>query len=170
MSQASRVARLQARVKERILASTETLTVHYPAARATVSGTAPVTTTPVSPLLAPEATPVWLAPTEAEPVKPSVTMSCLWLDSYQGLVSGLGDDRVRVSRMAWRTEAHAVARVLVEDAALDPLDPQGDTVFSGADYVEYRGHRYQVLAVDPIGASMAAPASYYVWLQGAARQ
>jgi hypothetical protein len=99
-----------------------------------------------------------------------VTLPCLWLDSFGNLVLSLQTERVKAGLSGWYASATAMARVLVSDAALDPDDPWGDTVFTGADYVEHSGHRYQVVAVDGLGASMGPPVTYYVWLRGAAKQ
>jgi hypothetical protein len=147
-----------------IRASGLTLTVHYPAPRAVVPTTGPVTTpvvAPVSPLTGPK--PVQTVfPAAVTPAKPAVTLSCLWLDT-----TVLGPkDMTRVTRLGWVEGATALARVLVADAALDAAVPTGHTVFTGAEVVEFHGMRYRVLAVEPVGASFRAPLTYHVWLTG----
>jgi hypothetical protein len=72
--------------------------------------------------------------------------------------------------VGWYADAEAVARVLVEDAALDATNPGAGTVFDGAADVTFMGQSYRVLAVRPIGSSFRLAVSYYVWLKGSTKQ
>lgn len=158
--------RLNAALVDRIRSSVHTLTVIYPVARPVMAGTPPVASAPLSPLTGPAITQV-VFPTAAVPDRPSVTLRCLWLDSYTSRM--VNSEPIRRNRIGWREGATAVARVLVSDAALTS-DPWGDTVFTGAEIVEHGGHRYRVDAIDAVGSSFSAPLTYHVWLFGAVKQ
>jgi hypothetical protein len=118
----------------------------------------------VSPLTGPAPT-TTVFPTAPTPVKPSVTVDCLWLDSYVS-VAGTPVDAIVTGRVGWVQGATALARVAVADAALDPDNYAGDTIFTAADHVEFQGRRYKVIAVEPVAASFRLPVSYHVWLAG----
>jgi hypothetical protein len=100
----------------------------------------------------------------AVPAKDPVTVSCLWTNQTTG--GPQLTDPTRYGPVAWVAEATAMARVTVEDAALDADAPYGGTIFDGAERVEYRGGRFRVLQVDPVGPGFAAPSTYAVWLTG----
>lgn len=164
------LTRINARLAERVRNSSETLTVHYPVLLAPVTGVAPIASTPVSPLLGPEETPVLLEAVEGTPSQDPVTLSCLWTDAYGNLVVDVRGEVRKAGELGWYANADALARVLVEDAAVDADKPWGDTVFEASAYVEHAERRFVVLAVEPVGASMGPPVSYYVWLRGGTKQ
>lgn len=161
---------LKAQLAARIRASATTLTITYPPLRQQ-----PVINTPemgeprpVSPLTGPRTT-ATMVPVEVTPAKPAVTdIKCLWLDAVVNAMQGREaiDTKLEVG---WRAEADAMARVLIEDTALDPDDPYGGTVFDGSDVVLCHGKRWKLVAVEPIGHSFTAPSTYAVWLRGSAK-
>ena len=147
------VKRLLARIHESGLQ----LTVHYPEVRPVATGTTPSATGPVSPLTGPTPS-TTVFPTAVTPEKDPVTIDCLWLDSYVG-VGGTAADAIITNRVGWVAGATALARVDIADAALEPDNYAGDTIFTAADHVEFQGRRYKVLAVEPVAASFRPPAT-----------
>lgn len=160
-----RADRIHAALKRRIEGSPHQVTVVYPAVRPVLTGFPP-TTAPVGPLTGPKEQPAAVPGTTPTASKPPVTVRCLWYDAYGNFVISMQGDQVRSDRIGWRADANALARVLVEDAALDPAVAPGDTIFKGALYVEHLGRRYEVVAVDPIGSGDQPAYCYHVWLQG----
>ena len=153
--------RLLARIKE----SSLSLSVHYPPARPAATGASPGAA-PLSPLTGPRPT-TSVYPGPETPSKPSKTLKCLWYPSTDFLPHRL---RFTPNGTGWAANADAFAQVMVSEAALDPDDPFGDTVFTACERVEYQGHRYRVLAVQPVSAGHRQPATMYVWLVGAQKQ
>lgn len=158
---------IQRRLLERIRTSGLTLTVVYPPSRPALVGSTP-TSAPLSPFTGPnpvqdvvDATPV--------PAKASVSLSCLWLDAYGSPSQSALSDQIRTLRVGWYAGATALARVAVSDAAIDPAKPLDDTVFTGADHVEFQGSKFRLVSVQPVGAGFYAPYTYYVWLVGATK-
>jgi hypothetical protein len=100
-------------------------------------------------------------------------MPCLWLDTIS-LTSasrlGFGSDAVNFPAAGWVQGATAMARVLVDDAAVDPDDPSAGTKFDACEEVEFQGKRYRILQIDPISASFSLAYTYAVWLHGAVKQ
>jgi hypothetical protein len=101
---------------------------------------------------------------------PSATLRCLWYDEAVSPSLSAGADSRRYGAVAWLDGAHALAEVLVEDAALDATNPYTGTKLDGAAYVVHAGETYRVVAVHPVGASFALPTTYFVWLAGASNQ
>lgn len=165
MSMADMVNR---RVVERIRSSQYSLTVHYPPARPAATGTAPGQTL-LSPLTGPVVT-TDVVSSDPTPSQPPVTLACLWLDMTTSVSSALGGAPMHRYAWGWIEGSEAVARVTIEDAALDVNVPFGDTVFTGAAYVEFQGKRYTVLGVGVPHSGFGAPATYYVSLIGANKQ
>lgn len=159
--------RLNAALARRITDSIYELTVHYPPNRPAPAGST-ATSAPTSPLTGTRPTPT-IYPATQTPSQPSVSMKCLWLDSYVG-DGASANAKISVNRVGWLAGAQALARVLVEDAAVDPDNPWGDTVFTACENVGFMMHRYKVLAIEPIGNSFAKPLTYHVWLHGAQKQ
>jgi len=157
--------RLNAQLTARIRDSVHTLTVLYPVARPVMAGTPPAAA-PINPLTGPPTTQV-VFPTTATPAQPSVTVPCLWLDAFSGRT--MTPDMIRRTRVGWREEATALARVLVSDVALTD-DPWGNTIFTGAEVVEHAGHRYRIDSVELVGSSFGSPITYHIWLVGGAKQ
>lgn len=152
----------------RIRESGKTLTVHYPAVRPVATGTSPGTA-PLSPLTGTAPT-LKVIPTAAEtPSQAPVTVDCLWLNATVQ-ADGLRNYRIERAAGGWFAGAQACARVVLEDVLLDAADLYGDTVFKAASHIEYSGHRYQILAVQPFGSSFGDPATAYVWCSGATGQ
>lgn len=157
---------LRRRLEARVRSSPHRLTVHYPAIRPVVPAAPAPITAPVNPLTGPAPVQT-VTPATPTPQKPAVTLTCLWLDSYGGTTNITHE--YRVGRVGWLATADALARVLVADAALDVTQPWGETVFDGAEAVEFNGRRYRVLGVQPVSGSFTVPLTYYVWLAGTAR-
>lgn len=154
------------RVTARIKQSQLTLTVHYPAARPAGTGTAPGAV-PLSPLTGPLPTTQIIPSAVTESASP-VTVPCLWTDmSAGGVGADLIRDEIRRFGPGWVEGSSAIARVCVEDAAVDPDVPFGRTIFTGCAYVDFEGKRFTVLTVKAPHPSFARPVSYYVWLTGA---
>lgn len=156
------------RLLQRIAQSEHALTVVYPPGKPAAIGVSPGTG-PVSPLTGPTQTLQAIA-TPPTPAKPSVTVQCLWYDAFLGGVGQLNQARVDVGPVGWVQGAECLARVDIQDAAIDAQDPSGNTIFTGADYVTHFGHHYRVMSVIPVGAGFIQPYTYYVWLQGATKQ
>lgn len=151
----------------RITRSTITIDVTYPALRPIVPGTTPITTAPTSPLTGiPIATTTAMAP--ATPNQPPLTLPCLWYDATRDLQ--LTTSARTVDQMGWVDGAHALLVVRITDAALDPGQPNGDTVFTAAEFVVKDGSKYTVLKVTPVGAGFREPVVYAVWVRGAEKQ
>ena len=159
---------IKARITRRINASGLTLQVNYPAVRPAATGTAPGTG-PISPLTGPVPTTVVLSPATV-PAKASVSVACLWQQSYGSVATSARKDSINRLASAWLEGASALASVTVKDAALDITKPYDDTIFTGAECVEFQGKKYTILSVQPIGPSFADPYVYYVWVTGAAKQ
>lgn len=158
---------LKASLRKRINEGKQELTVHYPPARTAPTGTAPgLSTGLVSPLTGVVSQPT-LVQQEITPAKDPVTMKCIWTDRTSLMVSM---DNRAVQQLGWIESARAMARVLVEDAAIDPDEPSKGTIFVDASYVEHEGRRFRVLQIDPIGIGTLAAYSYAVWLIGAEKQ
>jgi len=156
---------LNQRLLDRIRESDLALVVHYPVARVAAT-TGPGDGTPVNPLTGTET--LIPFPDPVTPAKPDVTLPCLWLDSYLAVGRTSTSDWA-VNRIGWVAGATAVARVAITDAALDSDMPFGDTVFTGAESVEFQGRHYRVVSVQPIGSSFRTPVTYLVWLTGAGK-
>lgn len=153
---------VEKRILQRIANSANSLTVHYPEARPVLPGSSPVDG-PVNPLTGTAPTTA-VYPTDPIPILPAITVQCLWLDSFKSM--GKTRNNITVENVGWRQGTDAVARVSIEDTALDATDPFGDTIFTGAEFVEFSGQRYDVVQVEPIAASFRAPVTYHVWLKG----
>jgi hypothetical protein len=154
---------LNRRLLQRIEDSSFTMRVHYPPVRPIITGGSPATSLQ-SPLGGPAPTTVY--PVAGTPSKPPVDLKCLWYDAVSSVMSSLAKDRRVVSAVGWVAGAQALAQVRVSDAALDEDDYLGKTVFTAAEAVEFGGHRYRVLSVQPVGAGHRMPTTYYVWLAG----
>lgn len=148
----------------RLLESRHELTVHYAPVR--LVATAPVSGSPFSPLSGPRPATA-IVPAATTPAKPARTVKCLWQEAPYASNARPNGDRVTGTQLAWVEGAAALAIVAVEDAALDLLAPFGATLFDGADYVEHRGKRFNVVQVDTAAPSFADPHSYTVWLSSA---
>lgn len=158
---------VRARVLERIARSEHMLTVHYPPGRPVLTGTAPGAA-PVSPLTGP-AQVLEVFASDPTPAQASVTVKCLWLDTWS-VMGGAQNGRIDAQLVGWVQGAEAMARLALSDVILDAQDPQGDTIFTAADYVEKDGHRFKILSCKPIGNGFTQPYSVYVWLHGAQKQ
>lgn len=156
---------LNARLLERIATSELSLTVQYPAARATASGSSPGPA-PVNPLTGTNPAPT-VFPAAVTPAKPAVTLKCLWLDVTTQIPAPLNKEARVIEAVGWIDGLQAVARVAVSDAAIDATDPLGDTVFTDCLKVVFQGHDYKVLTVKPLSASFRMPVTYYVGLTSA---
>lgn len=160
------IANVNARVKARIEGSGLTLRVVYPAVRPVATGSSPGAL-PVRPLTGP-------APTDgvfvAEPAgyQTAVTLKCLWLDALTGreATDVVHTEPRKAFPGGWVVGATSMARVLVEEAALDPTNPYAGTHLDSCEYVEFRGARFKVVQVTPVGASFGPPITYHVWLAG----
>jgi len=159
---------VRASVLARIRNSGLTLVVVYPPGRPAATGSSPAPA-PISPFTGPAPT-TTVVVSDPTPAKPSVSLKCLWLDTYGSVVQAVNADRMRALTVGWLEGATALARVAVDEAALDPAKPLGDTVFTDAERVEFGGSRFRILSVQPVGASFYAPYTYYVWLVGAVKQ
>ncbi len=137
---------VEKRILQRIAGSANSLTVHYPEARPVIPGSTPQAG-PVNPLTGPAPT-TTVYPTDPVPILPAITIQCLWLDSFKSMGKSLHN--ITVEKVGWRQGTDAVARVTVAAAALDATDPFGDTIFTGAEFVEFSGQRYDVIQVEPI--------------------
>lgn len=156
-------SRLVDKILARIEESEYELTVHYPAVRPVPSGVAPIQA-PVSPMIPFKAPPVISQPVEeADPVRPPVTMKCLYVDGA-GLYQ-LRQQRVQVSEQVWGREIKALARVNAADVELDG----NQTVFEGASHVMIGTERFVVLGLSKVAASWSRKGTYYVYLTGAAK-
>lgn len=157
---------LDAQLVDRIKKSTFELTVRYPPERAVAPAPAPAGA-PLSPLTGPKTTPTLLPPAPV-PAHPPVTMKCLWLDVASTLTTGDSPsiERLKQSAVGLVEGATALARVLVEDAAVDPAKPFGKTVFDACEVVEFHERRYRVVRVDRVSRSFANPVTYSLWLAG----
>lgn len=151
----------------RIAESEVQLSVHYAPARPPAAGSSPSATRPANPLTGTIAPPKAIQPA-LEPAKPAVTMNCLWLDTAS--VGELTRGATHQDEKGWLRGADALARVAISDAAVDPDQPNGATVFDDCEHVERDGRRFRVLKVEPVGPSFAAPCTYSVWLTGAVKQ
>lgn len=160
-------ANIAARMVARIRSSVHQLTIHYPAAVTKPSGTSPSASGPLSPLTGVKPVET-LAPAVTTPIKPPVTLGCLWYDA-----TALGDlkrNSTTAEALGWVVGAEVMAVVTVADGAVNPNLPAKDTLFDNCDYVVHDEQRHEVLRVTPVGASFAKPYCYYVWLKGAKRQ
>lgn len=154
------------KVKARIEQSGLTLTVVYPPVRPVASGASPGTL-PVNPLTGPApADGVFI--TDPAGFQATVTLKCLWLDALTGReATDVVHTEVRNPLQAgWAAGATAMARVLVEEAALDATNPYAGTKLDAADHVEFRGARFRIMQITPVGASFGPPTTYHVWLVG----
>jgi hypothetical protein len=158
--------RIKARVTARIKESSHSLTLHYPPKRVGATGTGPMTR-PANPLTGIVAAPS-IDPTTPDPERDPVSMPCLWLDAITVALQGRNQWNHLLIGMV--PGATAIARVLIEDAALDADAPEGGTEFERCSYVEHAGKRYRVLEVKPVGAGFYDPYTYYVWLVGAVKE
>lgn len=159
--------RLDARMLARIAESPLTLTVVYPA-RSSPTASSP-SAAPVSPLgpVRQQQTVVYDDPTSA--TRDPVTVSCLWYDRHQvGANTSYGE--WRTNQIGWLTDADVLAVVAMDTILLDPDDPQGVSIFTGALRVEHLGRHYRVLDWTPIGRGFAVPKTCYVWMSGAKSQ
>jgi hypothetical protein len=157
---------LRARMQARIANSVHRLTVRYGPERPTALGSTP-TAAPPSPLTG-LAAPLIINPPALTPDRPSVTMPCLWLDAYIGL--SRGGDAALQRRTGWVQNATALARVLLTDGLVDPTDLNGPTVFDAAEFIEFNGRKFRLIATELIGSSFAPADSLHVWLEGSHRQ
>ncbi len=158
---------LKMQLAARIRSSKVTLGVSYPELRAATAIPVP-TTAPVSPLTGPKTTST-LIPVDVTPAKPTVTgIPCLWLDSIVN--SMRQSERINTElQVGWKQGADAMARVLIEDTALDAAAPYAGTVFDGADVIVAQGREWKLVAVEPIGHSFSEPFTYAVWLRGSTK-
>ncbi len=156
---------VEKRILTRIAGSANSLVVHYPESRPVITGSTPQAG-PVNPLTGPAPT-TTVYPTDPVPILPPITVQCLWLDSFKSM--GKTKNNLTVENVGWRQGTDAVARVSIKDTALDETDPFGDTIFTGAEFVEFSGQRYDVVQVEPIAASFRAPVTYHVWMKGSVK-
>jgi hypothetical protein len=163
-----RGASVDQRILKLIDESLITLTVTYPPPRPAASGSG-ATSAPISPLTGPEPS-YTVVPAAVTPSKPSDTMNCLWLDMPVSVRETLSRERIGIESVGWIDQVEAVVRVKISDAAVDPTDPLGPTVFTDCMYVLCQGHQYRVLGTKPIGSSFRPPVSYYVFLTGSVSQ
>jgi hypothetical protein len=165
----TRGERLDARLRRLVETSPHELTVVYPPVQRTATGVSPGTA-PLSPLTGrpPDAV---VFEDEPTPSQASVTVPCLWYDSFTSVTSALSADQIKINRIGWHAGASTLACVLIDDAAVDATDASGLTVFDAASHVEHRGHRYRILAWEPVSRGWSEhPLVYWVWLAGAKRQ
>lgn len=155
--------RITARMEERITGSAHLLTVTYPAARPTVTGTSPGPA-PVNPLFGTPPIAPHIAPDTAPPAAAPVTMACLWYDAPSS--ASVQSRQATLDRMGWHADAEAFARV----RAVDALTAPGKTVFDACDSVQHEGREYVVLNVVPFSAGFALSTTYTVWLKSARKQ
>jgi hypothetical protein len=158
--------RLNRALTARIRGSGLEVTAVYAPARPVATGSSPGSMPP-SPFTGPPVVPSAVVPAPV-PERPATTVDCLWLDAVSTSLAEAA--RTRLAASGWKQGAEALARVLVADAALDPDDPHGDTIFTNCEAVVFRGHRFRVLAVEPVGAGHRTPLTYHVWLAGAPKQ
>ena len=142
---------------QRIRTANKRLTVHYPPARP------PVGAPPLNPLGGNDPI-TTLAPT---PSRPPVTIPCEWFDAMNNTQLRLPYEDANRRQVAWVQGATAMARVLMEDAALDPTKPYDTTVFTGAQYVEFEGERWDVVQTTPASSGFTPVLTYFVWLRTA---
>ena len=154
---------INAKLTKRIEDSGLTLSVVYPAARQVVTGVAPGAA-PVNPLTG-SSTPT-VFPAEPIPIKPAVTLKCLWYDLPSGLSLSTGDEKRDHLQIGYVEGATALARVLVKEAAIDVDKPYGTNVFSDAEEVNYQGLKFEIVQVTPMGSGRGLPISYHCWLKG----
>lgn len=159
---------LDAGIEARIAASAYLLTVRYPPARPAPTGSAPGAA-PANPLTGTPPT-TTVVPTTPTPAKADVTLPCLWLDLVTSVPSEVRRDGRDAGLVGWSQEVEALARVRVSDAAEDPTQPFGRTIFDDCLEVLAQGRVYRVLGVKPIAASFRLPRTYYVGLAGAIKQ
>jgi hypothetical protein len=153
---------LQARLRARVEQSPHRLIVVWaPAAPV-------VTSTPTNPF-GPQPTPSVIQ-TPPTPARPAVTLRCLWADGVaQGDLERAAERAMR-REVGWYTEATAVARVLVSEAAIDPANPWAGTIFDTAHHVEFRNQRFDVVQWTPVSAGDLTPITYAIWVRGAQQQ
>lgn len=156
--------RIKAGMQRRLLESSHELTVHYAPVR--LAATAPVSGAPYSPLSGPRPS-TTIVPVTGATAKPARTIRCLWQEAPYASNARPNGDRVAGTALAWVEGAAALAIVSIDDAALDSLAPFGATLFDGAQYIEHRGKRFNVVQVDTAAPSFADPHSYTVWLSSA---
>lgn len=154
---------LNRRLLQRIDESPLVMRVIYPPVRPITVGASPATSLQ-SPLSGPPPSTVY--PVEPTRQQAAVELKCLWYDAVSGVASALSKDQRAVNLVGWVAGAQALAQVKIADAALSEDDYLGKTVFTAAEAVEFTGHRYRVLAVQPVAAGHRVPTTYYVWLQG----
>lgn len=164
------VANVHARKTARIRASSHTLTLVYPPVLPAAHVSEAPGTPPANPLTGQPSVPTLLPGEAPTPVAPPVTIPCLWYDTLTPPTTAPGQDMRAFGQVGWRDGAHAVAEVLVEDAAVNAAAPFLATKFEGVEHVEHAGRAYRVVEYRPLGASFAPPLSYLVWLVSAAKQ
>lgn len=162
---AARATRQAARVQDRIAASTHTVVLEAPATPTVPqSTTVGPTTPPTSPLTgAPRPTTLLPPDPTPEPVRPALTLACLWYEATT--VSDFRRDAVEAGPTGWLEGADAMAQVSAEDRV--PAD------FRGLDGVQHRigataDRRYTLLKATPLGPAFGAPHSFALWLRMAA--
>lgn len=150
---------LTARMLGRIAQSKHELTVNYPAPRPVIHDSSPGSA-PISPLTGTRPAPTLNLPA-ITPIKPPLTLKCLWYaaDSLTALRRG----GIEVGPSGWVEGTTALACVSAADA-------QNGAVFLGTDHVTHRGQSYTVLKTTPQGTADGEPFTVYVWLSGAAKQ
>jgi hypothetical protein len=165
--------RMNAALTKRIQTSQRTLTIHYPPVKTAATGIAPGAA-PLKPLTGDPPPQLFIDTSTETPVKPSKTMPCLWSDSFHTIKTRTSTALAKSNRefgsIGWVEGAEALARVLLTDAAVDPNDLNGPTVFSEILYLESAGRRYKVLGEDRISKGFTDAISCYVWLMGAEAQ
>ena len=160
------LSNINLRMKKRIEDSGLTISVVYPVARPAASGSSPGSL-PVNPLTGPApADGVFIS--DPAGYQTSVTLKCLWLDALTGReATDVVHTEVRkVLQAGWVVGATCMARVLVSEAALDPTNPYAGTKLDAADHVVFRGARFRIMQITPIGAGFGPPTTYHVWLVG----
>lgn len=153
---------LQQRLLTRIANSPHRMVLVFPAAKAAV------TSTPVNPF---GPTPTTVAvPAATTPIKPPVTIACLWADGAKPGDLAAPSEQVMRREVGWYAEATSVARVLLSDVAVVAGNPWGPTLFDQVHHIEFGGKQYEVVQVTPVSAGHLVPVSYAVWLKAATQQ
>lgn len=149
----------------RIHQSDNVLEVHFPPVRPVTAATGPAAR-PLSPLTGPRPTRS-LTAAEPAPETESKGIRCLWLDAPLSERMQGGTTR---PNSGWIDGADALARVAYTDAMVDLEALDKGSWFDKALYVLFRGIRWRVVKVEPMGAGFRQPHSLSVWLAGANKQ
>lgn len=156
--------RVGERIRARIAASPHRLSVVFPAVRPVATGTSPGPA-PVRPFTGTQPTPTVAGPPTTA-LRPPVELPCLWLDA--DTLGALRNPGAGESHGLWASGASALARINPEDLPPDSEGPEA--FFAAAEYVEFKGKRYDARKVTPAGPSDEDPYTWYLWLWSFAKQ